>query len=137
MIFERKINYYETDAMKIVHHSNYIRFLEEARISFMDKINLPYSKMEEVGILIPVLGVNCTYKTPAKFDDIIQIDVKIKEYNGVRLVMEYEIRNKKTNALVLIGETKHCFTNTELKPISLKKANIQMHELLEKAKLGA
>jgi acyl-CoA thioester hydrolase len=103
----------------------------------MDKINLPYSKMEEVGILIPVLGVNCTYKTPAKFDDIIQIDVKIKEYNGVRLVMEYEIRNKKTNALVLIGETKHCFTNTELKPISLKKANIQMHELLEKAKLGA
>ena len=130
MIFERKINYYETDAMKIVHHSNYIRFLEEARIYFMDKVDLPYSKMEESGILIPVLGVNCTYKTPAKFDDIILIDVKIKEYTGVKLIMEYEIKNKETGAVVLTGETKHCFTNTELKPISLKKANPQMHEIM-------
>ena len=46
-IYKRKVNYYETDAMQIVHHSNYIRFLEEARISFMDKIGLPYKKIEE------------------------------------------------------------------------------------------
>ena len=94
MIYERKINYYETDAMKIVHHSNYIRFLEEARILSMDKMGLPYHKMEEEGIMVPVLGVNCTYKHPAKFNEIIEIDVKIKEYTSVKLTMEYIITNK-------------------------------------------
>lgn len=123
MKYQRKINYYETDAMRVVHHSNYIRFLEEARISFMNDMGLPYSKMEEEGIMIPVLGVSCTYKHPAKFDDIIEIEVKIKEYTGVKLNMEYTITNKTTGALILIGETKHCFTDLNMKPISLKKAN--------------
>lgn len=131
MIYERKINYYETDAMKIVHHSNYIRFLEEARLFHMDKMGLPYYKMEEEGIMIPVLGVNCTYKHPARFDDIIEINVKIKEYTGVKLIMEYTITNKNSGLLCLTGETKHCFTDINLKPISLKKVNPKMHEIIE------
>lgn len=132
MIYERKVNYYETDAMKIVHHSNYIRFLEEARISFMDDIGLSYYKMEEEGIMIPVLGVNCTYKSPSRFNDILEIDVKIKEYTGVKLIIEYKVINKTTGELSLIGETKHCFTDNNLKPISLKKVNLKMNEIFEK-----
>ena len=128
MIYERKINYYETDAMQIVHHSNYIRFMEEARTKTLADIGLPYSKIEEEGILIPVLSVNCQYKHPSRYDDVILIDVKVKEYNGVKLVMGYEITNKKTGELILIGETKHCFTEQELRPVSLKKARPQMHE---------
>lgn len=132
-IYKRRVNYYETDGMQIVHHSNYIRFLEEARICFMDKVGLPYKKVEEEGIFIPVIGVNCTYKTPAKFDDILEIKVKIKEYTGVKLIMEYEITKNNTQEIVLIGETKHCFTNKEMKPISLKRLKTQMNEILEKA----
>ena len=132
MIYERKINYYETDAMKIVHHSNYIRFLEEARILSMDKMGLPYHKMEEEGIMVPVLGVNCTYKHPAKFNEIIEIDVKIKEYTSVKLTMEYIITNKNSGLVCLIGETKHCFTDMNMKPISLKKAKPHMHEIFIK-----
>ncbi len=125
MIYERKINYYETDAMKIVHHSNYIRFLEESRLFFMDKMGLPYYKMEEEGIMIPVLGVNCVYKNPSRFNDILEIDVKIKEYTGVKLKIEYNVVNKTTGQISLIGETKHCFTDNNLKPISLKKLNLK------------
>lgn len=130
MSYQRRINYYETDSMKIVHHSNYIRFLEEARIYLMDKIGLPYKKLEEEGIMIPVIAINCTYKHPAIFDDLIEIKVSIKEYTGVKLIVEYEIINKTNNdLLVLIGESKHCFTNTEMKPVSLKKVNPRMHEI--------
>ena len=125
MIYQRKINYYETDAMQIVHHSNYIRFLEESRIYLMDNLGLPYSKMESEGIMIPVLSVNCNYKHPAKFDDIIEIDVKIKEYTGVKLIVEYVIKNITTDLIVLTGETKHCFTDKNLKPINLKKHNLE------------
>ena len=60
--YERKINYYETDRMGVVHHSNYIRFLEEARCYLLEKIDMPFAMLEENGVTIPVLGVNVTYK---------------------------------------------------------------------------
>lgn len=132
MIYERKINYYETDAMQIVHHSNYIRFMEESRTYALAQIGLPYAKMEEEGVLIPVLGVNCQYKHPARYEDIILVDVKVKEYTGVKIIMEYRIINKETEDLILTGETKHCFTDVNLKPISLKKSRPDMHEMLLK-----
>ena len=74
-IYERKINYYETDRMGIVHHSNYIRFLEEARCAFLESLNMPYSMLEDLGIMIPVLGVQCDFKHHVTFNDITLINV--------------------------------------------------------------
>lgn len=128
MIYERRVNYYETDAMQIVHHSNYVRFMEEARTNTLANIGLPYSEIEKEGILIPVLAVNCQYKHPSRYDDVLLIDVNVKEYSGIKLIMEYEITNKETGELILVGETKHCFTNQDLKPVHLKKTRPQMHE---------
>ncbi len=65
--YERKIYYYETDQMKIVHHSNYIRWFEEARIDFMKKMGLPYDEIEKRGILIPVLEASCRYKKAFRY----------------------------------------------------------------------
>ena len=120
--FERKINYYETDKMGIVHHSNYIRFLEEARCEMLVYSHMPYSEYEKNGIMIPVLAVNLTFKRYVTFDDVIIIKPAVKSFNGVRLVMEYVVLNKKDGELVLTAETKHCFTDSNLKPINLKKS---------------
>lgn len=127
--FERKINYYETDRMGVVHHSNYIRFLEEARCQMLAINNMPYSAFEEQGVMIPVLGVNCNYKSHVTFDDLIEIKPFVKDFNGVRLTMGYQVTNKKTGNLVLTGETKHCFTDMNLKPVRLQK---QIPEFYEK-----
>ena len=132
-IYERKINYYETDRMGIVHHSNYIRFLEEARCAFLNALDMPYSMLESLGIMIPVLGVQCDFKHHVTFNDTILIDVSIKSFNGVRLVMQYTITDKNSGNLVLTGETKHCFTNTDLKPINLKKHFQNIYEKFNKA----
>ena len=128
-IYERKINYYETDRMGIVHHSNYIRFLEEARCEMLCKVGMPYSSFEEKGILIPVLGVNCSFKKHVTFNDIILIETFVKEFNGVRLTMGYTITNKENGNIVLTGETKHCFTDNNLKPVRLQN---QLPEFYEK-----
>ena len=120
-IYERRINYYETDKMGIVHHSNYIRFLEEARCAFLDNIGIPYKSIEDIGLMIPVLGVNCNFKHHVTYDDVILIKVWVKEFNGVRLIMSYEVNDKKTNDIVLTGETTHCFTNSSLRPVNIKK----------------
>lgn len=121
IIFERTINYYETDRMGVVHHSNYIRYLEEARCFWLAKIEMPFSLLEENNITIPVLGVNCTYKFHVTFGDTIQIIPFVKEFNGVRMTVGYDVKDKKSGKTVLIGETKHCFTNKNLRPINLKK----------------
>ena len=135
-IYERKINYYETDRMGVVHHSNYIRYLEEARVERLEALDMPFDLLEKNKITIPVLGVNCTYKHHVTFGDTILIKTYAKEYTGVRMTIGYEITDKKNGNIVLTGETKHCFTDSNLKPINLKKHNPEFHEkflnLLEK-----
>ena len=133
-LYERKINYYETDKMGVVHHSNYIRFLEEARCEMLDQNQMPYSAYEANGIMIPVLGVNLEFKHHVTFDDIIEIKPIIKAFNGVRLTVEYVVTNKSNGNLVLTGETKHCFTNFDLKPINLKKVCLDFYKKFEKLK---
>lgn len=130
--FERKINYYETDRMGVVHHSNYIRFLEEARCEWLDKAGMSFAILEENGITIPVLNVNVNYKYHVTFEDVIVITLYIKEYNGVRMTVGYNVTDKKNGKIVLTGETKHCFTNKELRPINLKKFNPEFNNKFEK-----
>ncbi len=129
--YERRINYYETDKMGIVHHSNYIRYMEEARCYWLDKLGMPFSAFEENHITIPVLGVSCDYKHHVTFDDIILINTYIKSYSGVRLTVGYNIKDKKTGQTVLVGESKHCFTDENLKPINLKKHKKEFSEKFE------
>ena len=129
--FERKINYYETDKMGVVHHSNYIRYMEEARCAWLEYSEMPFSFLEENNITVPVLEVNCTYKYHVTFEDTIVIRPFVKEYSGVRMSVGYEIIDKKTGKTVLVGETKHCFTDKNLKPINLKKYNSEFSDKFE------
>ena len=134
MIYERKINYYETDRMGVVHHSNYIRFLEEARCNLLDRIDMPFDLLEENGITIPVLGVNVDYKYHVTYGDTILVKLSIKEYNGVRMTIGYEVTNKENGNILLTGETKHSFTDNNLKPINLKKVNPEFNSKFESLK---
>lgn len=126
-IYKRKINYYETDKMGVVHHSNYIRFLEEARCDFLNAIGLHYEELENIKIMIPVLSVTCNYKNAVTFSDIITIKTSIKQFTGTKLIISYTAINSKNDKIVLTGETTHCFTNENLKPINLKKYNEEVY----------
>jgi acyl-CoA thioester hydrolase len=130
-IYKRKINYYETDKMGVVHHSNYIRFMEEARCAWLESMDIPFPEFEANGITIPVLGVTCNYKHHVTYGDTILISLKIKEYTGVRLIISYKITEEKTGIEVLTGETSHCFTTLSLKPINLKKHKLDFSKKFE------
>ena len=127
--YERKAHYYETDQMGIVHHSNYIRWMEEARIAFMDALGLSYHTVEERGVLIPVLSASCEYKNFVRFDEIVEIYPRVKTFNGIRLTMEYRMLEKGTGKLCCVGETGHCFTTAQMKPLSLKKQDKEMYDI--------
>lgn len=130
--YERKINYYETDRMGVVHHSNYIRFLEEARSRWMEELNIPMEKLESEGFTIPTLEVDCQYKHHVTSGDIIIIEPYISEFNGIRMTVNYNVTNKKTADIVIDAFTKHCFTDRTLRPINMKKKNIEIYNIFEK-----
>ena len=130
-VYEREINYYETDKMGVVHHSNYIRFLEEARCKWLKKIGISMEYLEENGYTIPTLEINCQYKHHVTSGDIIIIKPQIIEYNGVRMTVAYEVTESTTEREIIKAWTKHCFTNRELKPINMKKNNAEIHRIFE------
>lgn len=130
--YERKAQYYETDQMGIIHHSNYIRWFEEARIDYMDQIGLPYREMEDNQVSIPVLEVQCQYKKMTQFNDIVLITVKPSKYNGITMEIGYIVADKETGEVRCTGETKHCFLSHEGKPVSLKKSYPRWHQIFLK-----
>lgn len=130
-IYEHKVKYYETDKMGIVHHSNYIRWMESARMDLFEQIGFPFSKLEEMGAISPVVSVSCEYKSPTKFDDKIGIQVEIEDFKGVRLYLKYTVFNTDTNAIAAIGRSSHCFVDRENRPVILKKQFPEFDEALK------
>lgn len=130
--YSRRINYYETDQMGIVHHSNYIRFMEEARIALLEQIGVPYDKIEEAGILIPVLNVSCEYRKACRFAQTFQIFVKPKFFNGIKMLLEYEIYIDGDDGLHAAGETGHCFLDKNMRPVRLKKDYPEIYQAFAK-----
>ena len=119
--YKRIINYYETDRMGVVHHSNYIRFLEEARCRWMESVNLPMEVVEEAGYTIPTLELNIKYKYHVTSGDVISITPKITDFNGVRMTVGYDVIDEKSKNVVIEAWTKHCFTDNSLRPVNIKK----------------
>lgn len=114
-----RVNYYETDKMGITHHSNYIRFMEEARMNFLSEIGYPMTSLEKEGITSPVVSVNCEYKHTTTYSD--EIEVALEKYTGVKLFLSYTMRNSNTNEIVAIASSTHCFIDEGGRPIALKK----------------
>ena len=120
--YEHKARYYETDQMGIIHHSNYIKWMEEARLDLMDQLGLSYKQMEQMEIISPVLSVNVNYRSMVHFDDIVVIETKITRYNGIKMELEYTMTDKKTGEVRCTATSSHCFLNRSGKPISLKRS---------------
>lgn len=128
-LYQHKVQYYETDQMGIVHHSNYIRWMEEARIDFLSQIGWDYKKLEDSGVISPVTAVACKYKVSTYFADVITIVVSVEEFKGVKLKLKYEMKNV-DEILVCEGHSEHCFLNREGKILNLKREYPAFYETL-------
>lgn len=120
--YEHNAKYYETDQMGIIHHSNYIRWMEEARMDMMEQMGYSYREMEGLEIMSPVLSITCEYKSMVHFDDTVLIEAWISSYNGVKMTVQYRMTDKQTGELRTLATSEHCFLNRGGKPISLKRS---------------
>ena len=128
--YEHQAKYYETDQMGIINHSNYIRWMEEASMDYLDRLGFPMEKIEAAGIVSPVVDVYCEYRKSCLLNEVICIKVKVKEYKGVKLILTYEMYEKTSGELRAVGTSTHCFTFREGGLLRLKRELPGLHEAL-------
>lgn len=119
--YEHKVQYYETDKMNCVHHSNYIRWFEEARTWLMEASGFGYDKMEALGVVSPVLRAEAEYRSMTRFGETVEIETTVEAYTGIKIRFAYIVRDKETGVVRCKGKTEHCFLNEKGRPIALKK----------------
>ena len=122
------VRYYETDQMGIVHHSNYIRYFECGRTAMLKELGLPIEKIEEAGVMLPVVSVGCNYKVPAKLGETLKIVSMINELPRAKLVIKTEIFNS-AEQLVCEGEVVLGFINSQTRrPVRCPDALVKIFE---------
>ena len=119
-------------AHRVVHHSNYIRWFEEARDDVVRDYGIDYRQIEAQGVLMPVVHVSCDYKRAAKYGDQVSIYAFPRFFNGIRLRYEYEVREE-DDTLIVTGNSEHCFIDAVTrKPVNLKKRMPEYCETLSR-----
>lgn len=146
-----RVNYKDTDQMGVAHHGNYVSWFEIGRTEMMRDKGIAYSKMEDLGLLLPVLDLNVTYAKPARYDDCVGIYTKLTKSTAVRLEFGYEVRllnegacvtnttvkKPDTNSdreLLATGGTVHMWLNKDWKPARVDKIAPDVFKLLRDVK---
>ncbi len=126
----RKAQYYETDQMGIIHHSNYIRWFEEARLDYMEQLGYNYRRATEAGIDFAVLQVQCEYKSMVRFGETVEIYMTVTEISAARMAISYEVVDIESGVLRTRGESQHCFFHNQRgRPVSLLKELPELYRL--------
>lgn len=124
--YEHRVQFYETDLMGIVHHSNYLRFFEEARVAWAQERGLIDYQQPESAAHFAVLATQVKHVKPALFGDLLRVHVQARR-EGIRVIFEYRI--SRGDEVIALGESRHAPLGKDLKPIRLPEA---MKTALEK-----
>ena len=126
--YRHEVKYYECDRMGITHHSNYIRFMEEARVDWMDQMGYGFDRMEAEGVVSPVVAVDCRYRHTSTFKDILEIEVRVAETTPLKISFSYTMTcGGKT---ICTATSTHCFLENG-RPVSLEKHFPELYQRIQ------
>jgi len=109
-----RVAFYETDAMGIVHHANYVRFFELARVVWMDEHDRPYREYAAEGLHFATTALELRYHRSAAFDDVLAVTTWLEWVRRASLRMGYRIH--RAGALVVSGASEHAMVDLEGRP---------------------
>ena len=125
--YQHEVKYYECDRMGITHHSNYVRFMEEARVDLLDKLGYGFDRVEAEGVVSPVITISCNYKRPTTFKDVIDIDVWISWLSDLKFEFSYEM--KVGGKVVCTAQSTHCFMENN-RPVVIAKRLPELYQAI-------
>ncbi len=121
-----RVSYADTDQMGIVYYARYFEYFERGRNELLRELGFPYSKLENRGIMLPVIEAHCEYKRGAKYDDIIVVKTSLKKPPGARMRMDYEILDEEEKEIITKGYTIHSFVSRKGKAVKPPKDFIKL-----------
>ena len=125
--YQHEVKYYECDRMGVTHHSNYVRFMEEARIDYLDQLGYGFEKIEADNVFSPVVSIQCEYKSPTTFKDVIDIEVFISKVTEMKFEFTYVMR--KGDKTVCTGKSLHCFIENG-RPVAISKRLPELYAMI-------
>lgn len=114
-----RVSYGETDAMGVLYYAEYIHIFERARGEFSRARGMGYNSIEQRGILLPVREVSCRYRSPARYDDLLQVRVAISEWGRASVRFVYALYDEERTRLLAEGMTQHAVVNREGRPVAV------------------
>lgn len=123
--------YAETDQMGVVYHGNYFTYYEVGRTQFFADAGYSYRKLEEEGVILPVLSCESKFKKPVKYGEPIIVKTTIDFIKRIRIGFLYKIYRKSDGVLLAEGKSTHAFVNKELKPIKRSELNEAFQKILK------
>jgi acyl-CoA thioester hydrolase len=108
-----RVPYADTDQMGVVYYGNYLTIFERSRNELMRSCGYTYKEFEKDGCMLPVVHAEVDYKSPAHYDDLLEVTAFVKEQKGVRLEIGCEVRRAGEDKILVSGFTRHCFVSTE------------------------
>ena len=113
VVMEYRVPYADTDQMGVVYYGNYLTLFERARNELMRACGYTYRECEAEGWMLPVIHAELDYKSPARYDDLLEVTAYVQSAKGVRLEIACEVRRKGEEQILVKGFTRHCFVSTE------------------------
>lgn len=113
-----RVRYAETDAQRIVHHANYLVYMEEARTELVRVLGVPYTEMERLGFNIVVAHAECSFRCAAVFDDLIKVRARLERVRSREVAFQFRLEHAETGRLLVAGRTRHIFVDKSGKVIT-------------------
>jgi len=115
--FVVRVCYADTDQMGFVYYGNYLRWFEIGRTEMLRERGMSYREVEAAGIRMPVLEARCSYRRPARYDDLVAIETELAGRTRASLSFRYRIRRESDGELLAEGATEHCFLDAAGRPV--------------------
>lgn len=127
-----RVRYQETDQMGVVYHGNYLTWFEIARTEWIRVLGMSYGRLEEKGLLLPVVGAELKYHQPARYDEEVDIEVTLVACSPVRLEFAYGVRRAKDGTLLVTGRSRHAWVKEDWTPARLDRMEPDLYKLLQR-----
>ncbi len=108
-----RVRYADTDKMSFVYNGKYLEYFEVGRTEMLRNAGLPYSEVEKRGYQLPLIAAGINYKSPAFYDDLLEIEAILDDKPSAKIRIDYVIKTKGTDKLVAEGFTEHMFIRSD------------------------
>ncbi len=108
-----KVRFVETDMMGVVHHANYLRWFEMARVAYLRACGITLNELMDAGVIFPITEVEAHYKNSCTFDDDFEVQVRMSAFNKAKMEFEYKVIRLRDGAVAVEGHTRNVFTSRD------------------------